>query len=68
MQALEDRRIATVRNELIKLNGQRKDTLLKRLIQDYRNDSLVHDKMVGAIAEISGMDESVDRLTRQLGD
>ena len=46
--------------------NDRKEVLLKRLVGDYRSDKLVHDKMVGAIAEIAGMQEQIDKLTRYI--
>lgn len=68
MEDLGNKRIAALRYEMVKLNERRKDLLIKRLISDYRGDNLKHDKMVGAIAELSSMDEILDRLTRQIGE
>ena len=44
----------------------RQTVLIDRLIGDYRSNKLVHDKMVGAIAEIAGMKEQIDKLTRTI--
>jgi len=49
---------------LEKLKSERVEIILTRLVQDYRSDKLVHDKLVGAIAEIAGMSEQIDKLTR----
>ena len=49
---------------LEQLKAERIGVLITRLVSDYRGDKLVHDKMVGAIAEIAGMTDQIDKLTR----
>ena len=68
MAELEGRRLAQLRFSMNTLFEERKQVLLNRLIADYRSNSLEHDKMVGAIAEISSMKETLDRLNRQIGE
>lgn len=60
------RKVAHLRHEMQNIFDLRREILQKRLIQDYRNNSLEHDKMVGFIAELSAMDEIIDRVTRQI--
>lgn len=46
--------------------SERTDYLITQLVSDYRSNKLQHDKMVGSIAEIAGMMEQIDKLTRTI--
>lgn len=62
LQAVEQARKTRILLEVQLLDRQ--EILISRLVSDYRSDKLTHDKMVGCIAEIAGMREQIDRLTR----
>jgi hypothetical protein len=64
MERIDDARRSRVL--LLKLKDERLNVLITRLVADYRGDKLVHDKLVGAIAEIAGMTDQIDRLTREV--
>ena len=63
-QEIDDARRSRVLLE--KLLEERTNIIITRLVADYRDDKLVHDKMVGGVAEIAGMKEQIDRLTRRI--
>ena len=60
------RRAAAFRNDMQVVFQERRDILLKRLISDYRGGTLEHDRMVGTVAELSGMEEMIDRTGRDI--
>jgi hypothetical protein len=59
----ESRRTRVLLENLL---AERTDILVTRLVADYRNRSLDHDTMVGCVAEIAGMQEQIDKLTRNI--
>jgi len=63
-EELED--IARTRKLLEVQLAERTKHLLTRLVSDYRGDTFNPDKALGAIAEIAGMQEQIDQLTRRL--
>ena len=52
------------RNLLEQHRSERLEKLLKKLVVDYRSDKYKPDHALGFIAEMSGIDESIDKLTR----
>ena len=64
LQAVEEARKTRI---LLEAQLQdRQEILISRLVSEYRADKLTHDKMVGCIAEIAGMKEQIDKLTRSI--
>jgi hypothetical protein len=64
LQDVDDARRSRVLLE--KILAKRTEHLITTLVADYRSDKLVHDKLVGTIAEISGMKYQIDKLTREV--
>jgi len=65
----EQHKLDEVRRSRVLLQNmerERTESLISQLVHDYRSDTLVHDKMVGCIAEIAGMRTQIDKLTRYL--
>lgn len=63
----EEIQIARASRALLeKAMGDRRDKLLNKLINDYRADKYKPDHALGFIAEMAGMEEQIDRLTRIL--
>jgi len=62
LQAVDDARRSRVLLE--QLLQERMELLINRLVSDYRGDKYNPDKALGAIAEIAGMKDQIDKLTR----
>jgi hypothetical protein len=62
LQEIDDARRSRVLLE--KLLEERVKSLIDRLVCDYRGDKYNPDKALGAIAEIAGMKDQIDKLTR----
>ncbi len=46
--------------------SDRRDKLLNKLISDYRKNEFKPDHALGFVAEMAGMEEQIDKLTRIL--
>lgn len=56
-----------VRKEMEAIYRINQDRIITGLISEYRRKGgMNHDNMVGAVAELSGMKEIIDRLTREI--
>lgn len=60
-------RAAALRHELQAIFDERRDSIIKKLIGEYRRgQGLHHDNVVGAVAELSAMAGMMDKLTREI--
>jgi len=64
LQAIDDARRTRVL--LQKQLENRTKQLISMLVDDYRGDKFKPDKALGFVAEIAGMQEQIDTLTRTI--